>query len=87
LLVAFVLIIAAAIGGLVGSLFDSFLGATVQAMYFSDTRNKETEKAIEHDGTPNRLIRGRRWLNNDWVNFISSVIGATLTAAIVLLTS
>ena len=73
------------LGGLLGSLFDSVLGATAQAIYFSDQRQKETEKAIEKDGTPNKLIRGWKWLNNDWVNFISSVVGALISAALVTL--
>lgn len=73
------------IGGVAGSLFDSFLGATVQAMYYSHKRNKETEKQFERDGTPNKPIRGWPWLNNDWVNFISSVFGALVSAAIALL--
>ncbi|HOU13968.1 MAG TPA: DUF92 domain-containing protein [Anaerolineae bacterium] len=68
----------AALAGLAGSLFDSLLGATVQAIYYSTSREKETEKVIDPDGTPNTLLRGWRWLNNDWVNFISSVIGAAV---------
>jgi len=70
----------AALAGLAGSLSDSLLGATVQAIYYSTNREKETEKVIDPDGTPNTLLRGWRWLNNDWVNFISSVIGAALAA-------
>jgi uncharacterized membrane protein len=73
------------IGGVTGSLFDSFLGATVQTMYFSPTRNKETEKQFEHDGSPNKPIRGWRWLNNDWVNFIASLFGAIVAAGVALL--
>jgi len=76
------------VSGVAGSLFDSFLGATVQAMYFSPTRNKETEKPFDRGGrTPNpgphhnTLIRGWRWLNNDWVNFLSSLFGAGVAAA------
>ncbi len=75
----------ATIAGLAGSLFDSLLGATAQAMYYSERRGKETEKAIERDGTPNRLIRGWRWLNNDWVNFTASLFGAVVAALIALL--
>ena len=75
------LVTSVVLGGLAGSLFDSFLGATVQAMYFSATRSKETEKPFERDGTPNKPIRGWHWLNNDWVNFISSLFGAMVAAA------
>jgi uncharacterized protein (TIGR00297 family) len=67
---------AALLGGLAGSLFDSLLGATVQAIYYSARRHKETEKRIDPDGTPNVLRRGWRWLNNDGVNFASSLAGA-----------
>ncbi len=65
-----------ALGGLAGSLFDSFLGATVQAMYFCPTDNKETEKHPVHTcGTTTIHIRGWKWLNNDWVNFACSTFG------------
>jgi len=54
------------VAGLAGSLFDSFLGATVQAMYFCPTDQKETEKHPLHTcGTPTVHIRGWEWLNND----------------------
>lgn len=79
--------IIAAVAGLAGSLSDSLLGATVQAIYYSTNREKETEKVVDPDGTPNTLLRGWRWLNNDWVNFISSVIGATLAALLAHLTT
>lgn len=74
------LALAAVPAGVLGSLFDSYLGATVQAQYFSTRRNKPTEKAIETDGTPNRHVSGWRWLNNDWVNFLSSLAGAGVAA-------
>lgn len=76
------LLIAAALGGLAGSLFDSLLGATVQAIYWSPHRLKETEKRIDPNGLPNEPLRGWRWLNNDWVNFIASVVGAGLSAGV-----
>ncbi|RPH71905.1 DUF92 domain-containing protein, partial [bacterium] len=59
----FLLITAA---GLAGSLFDSFLGATVQAMYYCPADKKETEKHPLHTcGTETVHIRGWQWLNND----------------------
>lgn len=62
------------IGGLAGSLFDSFLGATVQQIYYCDSCQKETEKKL-HCGQPTRPLRGWRWMNNDLVNFLASVAG------------
>jgi len=72
----FLLITAA---GLAGSLFDSFLGATVQAMYFCPNDQKETEKHPIHTcGTETVHIHGWKWLDNDWVNFACSVCGAAI---------
>lgn len=71
------------IAGLLGSLFDSFLGATVQAIYFCDYCRKETERYPTHTcGNRTRQLRGWRWLDNDWVNFISSVVGAAVAAGL-----
>jgi uncharacterized protein (TIGR00297 family) len=65
------------LSGLAGSLFDSFLGATVQAMYYCPTDKKETEKHPLHTcGTETIHIRGWKWLNNDWVNFACGAFGA-----------
>jgi uncharacterized protein (TIGR00297 family) len=67
--------------GLVASLFDSFLGATVQAIYYCDTCQKETERHPLHScGSPTRLVRGWAWLDNDWVNFGATLLGAVLGA-------
>ncbi len=69
----FLLITAA---GVASSLFDSFLGATVQAMYFCPKDNKETEKHPLHTcGTPTVHIRGWKWLDNDLVNFACGASG------------
>ena len=67
--------IAGGISGLTGSLVDSLLGATVQRIYYSEARQKETEKQNEKDGTPNRPLRGWGWMNNDMVNVLASVAG------------
>jgi uncharacterized protein (TIGR00297 family) len=81
-LAGWTLLPAALLGGLAGSLFDSLLGATVQAIYYSARRHKETEKRIDPDGTPNTRLRGWRWLNNDGVNFVSSLTGALVGVAV-----
>jgi uncharacterized protein (TIGR00297 family) len=64
------------LAGFAGSLFDSFLGATVQAMYFCPTDQKETEKHPLHTcGTQTVHLRGWQWLDNDWVNFACGAFG------------
>jgi uncharacterized protein (TIGR00297 family) len=62
--------------GMAGSLFDSFLGATVQAMYYCPSCQTETERRIHRCGAPTKLIRGLPWMNNDVVNFMASACGA-----------
>jgi uncharacterized protein (TIGR00297 family) len=74
-------LVVASVAGLAGSLADSLLGATVQAIYYCDACGKETERHPFHIcGAPTRQIRGWRWMNNDWVNFLSSVFGAVMAA-------
>lgn len=73
----FLFIVVAALGGLIGALFDSWLGATWQAMYYCDTCAKETEQTHHWVcNTPARPLKGLSWLNNDLVNFISAIFGA-----------
>jgi uncharacterized protein (TIGR00297 family) len=69
-------------GGLIGSLFDSLLGATVQGIYTCDRCVKETESSVHHCGHPARHTRGWIWLNNDVVNLVASVIGGLIAASL-----
>ena len=78
------LILSISLAGLAGSLFDSFLGATVQAMYYCPADKKETEKHPLHTcGTETVHIRGWKWLDNDWVNFACGLFGVGIVFVIV----
>ena len=73
-------------GGLIGSLFDSVLGASVQAIYWCPTCKKETERHPLHTcGSPTEQLRGWHWMNNDVVNFACSLMGAIVVAGLWLL--
>ena len=75
-------IAAAAIGGLAGSFFDSYLGATFQAIYFCPVCQKETERHPSHTcGSKTTLVRGWKWLDNDLVNLACSLVGALIAGS------
>lgn len=71
--------------GLLGSLSDSLLGATVQAMYYNPSKGKETEKKVDRSGQKNEFLRGWRFMDNDAVNFLSSAFGAGVAVLLYLL--
>ncbi|MCA0354120.1 MAG: DUF92 domain-containing protein [Chloroflexi bacterium] len=78
-------VVAATIGGIAGSLADSLLGATVQQMRWCEHCASETERAIHKCGNQTRHYRGLAWLNNDWVNLISTGAGALVALLIAVL--
>lgn len=74
------------LGGLAGSLFDSLLGATTQAIYRCPVCQKETERHPLHTcGAQTALVRGWAWLDNDWVNTACTAVGAAVGVMIALL--
>jgi uncharacterized protein (TIGR00297 family) len=67
---------AALAGGMAGALFDSLLGATVQASYRCPRCDKPTESPIHRCGTQALLVHGNPRVNNDLVNLLATVAGA-----------
>ncbi len=72
------------LAGFLASLFDSFLGATLQQLYYCERCQVFTEEHIHQCGATTHPLRGIPWMNNDMVNFLSTSIGA-LTAILISL--
>jgi len=70
--------------GLAGSVADSLLGATLQAVRYCPACQTETERRVHNCGTTTIHLRGLRWLNNDGVNFVATLTGS-LTALVLRL--
>lgn len=66
------------LGGLLGSIVDSVLGATLQALYQTPD-GQLTERRAGPKG-PNQLVRGAAWMDNDVVNFACTAAGALFVA-------
>jgi uncharacterized protein (TIGR00297 family) len=75
--------LAVTLGGFMGAFFDSLLGATIQAIYYCPVCEKETERFPVHTcGNKTYHKRGWLWLDNDYVNFSASILGASIAAVI-----
>ena len=74
----------ALLSGLIGSLFDSWLGATCQAMYYCPTCQKETERRIHSCGQPTQALRGLSWMDNDVVNLLATFVGSIVAILLYL---
>ena len=72
------------VGGFSGSLFDSFLGATVQAKFACQVCGKIVEKRM-HCGRETNHSSGLSIMGNDFVNFISSLFGAAIAVFLSIL--
>jgi uncharacterized protein (TIGR00297 family) len=71
------LIVAVLAAGVLAMLFDSVLGATVQASY----RRLDGALIEEPEGGAT-LMRGVPWINNPMVNFLATIFGAAAAAAL-----
>lgn len=69
--------------GFIGNIIDSLIGATIQAKYKCNVCLKETEKK-KHCNVETSLIKGNKFINNDFVNYSSALITTIIGAAIFL---
>jgi uncharacterized protein (TIGR00297 family) len=76
-------IFATVVGGIVGALADSILGAAVQVRRWCDRCDSATEQSVHVCGTGTRISGGVAWIDNDSVNLISVALGGV--AALILL--
>ena len=83
--VNWLLVFGITLAGLIGSLVDSYFGATVQAIYYCPACHKETERHPLHTcGTQTRQMRGLGWLDNDWVNTACTLAGGVMAAVLAI---
>ena len=68
------------VAGIAGTLADSLLGATVQGLYECPGCRARSERRDTVCHAPVRLVRGRRWLDNDGVNLAATLVGAAVGA-------
>ncbi len=73
------------LGGVAGSIADSILGATLQALRYCPACVRECETNPHACGTPTVIRRGLRWFDNDAVNFAATVCGAIVAFILVVL--
>ncbi len=62
------------LSGFLGSIVDSYLGASVQVQYECENCGKITEQKM-HCGSLTKKVKGFNWINNDTVNFAASLSG------------
>ena len=72
------------IAGLVGCSVDSIIGATVQGIYRCSVCNKITENR-RHCGASSIPLRGHKVIDNNVVNLIATIFGATFAVVVLFL--
>jgi uncharacterized protein (TIGR00297 family) len=82
---AFQIIISTLCSGFLGNNFDSLLGATVQAIYKCQECDKMTEERT-HCERSTIHVKGCRYIDNNVVNFASTIFGAFVASTFLQLT-
>jgi uncharacterized protein (TIGR00297 family) len=70
------LMLVGACAGVLGSLVDSVLGATLQSGYRCDSCARDAEASTHSCGLSTRHVRGFLWFNNDLVNLTATALAA-----------
>jgi len=72
--------LAALLGGMAGCLTDSLLASTAQGVYYCEHCGRHTEKAVHLCGRLSSQMRGWAWLTSEGIDYVSSLVGAAVTA-------
>jgi uncharacterized protein (TIGR00297 family) len=65
------------LAGILGSVFDTLIGATIQAKYICPKCGLNTESP-SHCAERTMLTKGFKWMDNEWTNFTSILMAALL---------
>lgn len=76
------LVLVGAAFGVLGSLIDSVLGASVQSGFHCDSCARDAEGSTHSCGQGTRHVRGFLWFNNDVVNLTATALAAVAAAVI-----
>ncbi|MBI2183814.1 MAG: DUF92 domain-containing protein [Thaumarchaeota archaeon] len=76
-------LLAGSVGGVAGMLADSFLGASLQARYRCGVCG-EVSESPRHHRVKGDAVTGVGWVENNMVNFLSTVVGALVAVSVLL---
>ncbi len=78
------IVIIVILAGFLGSIFDSFIGATVQGQFQCHICGQQTE-SLYHCGLSTIHVKGKIWLDNDLVNIFSIIFTVVITFIVLFL--